>query len=1016
MAKFNEDSRVKIPALVHLTRLGYSFIPKTELSTITDEACIYRKLFHEGLVKINGRQFNSKEIDSLMGRLQMKLGNMDLGKSFFECLKGDFPCRLIDLEDFDNNLFHVVTELTYKNGEEEFRPDITIMINGMPLAFIEVKKPNNYEGMIAERDRTNTRFKKPAFNRFMNVTQLLVFSNNMEYDEENADPIQGAFYASPDSDQVKFNHFREEDLGLHFRITAVDPLVEKQILKDTNLVACLGTAEYATNSDPRSPTNRILTSLLSRERLSMILKYGIVYVRAPDASGSNRLEKHIMRYPQLFATKEIERSLSAGSKGGVIWHTQGSGKTALAYYNVPFLTDYFHKHGVVAKFYFVVDRLDLAQQASDEFKARGLLVEVVDSKEDFIRNIGSVTAGSGNRGEHSITVVNIQKFSEDSVARTPDYAINIQRVYFLDEVHRSYNPKGSFLANLMASDREAVMIGLTGTPLISDEIKTTKLFGTYIHKYYYNKSISDGYTLRLIREGIETSFRASITKVYDELVEKGGIDSQAVLAHEEYVSPLVDYILEDFRRSRVIHNEPGIGCMIVCDSSEQARMIHKRIKETNEARNPGMTVSHGPAYRVQSSTYKTALVLHDEGTKQNRKDDRSDFKSGGLSILVVYNMLLTGFDAPRLKKLYLLRKIDRHNLLQTLTRVNRPYKKFRYGYVVDFADIRAEFDKTNQDYLKELNAELGDEAVSYSNLFKSPEEIEAEIAEIREKLFIYDLHNLETFQHAVSELSDKKELLDLLSCFDKLKALYNTVRIMGYVDLTGRVEFENIGRLASEVQRRIATLNFTEALANSSDSSSILNQAMESIQFVFTKISEDELHIADEFRTELEKARIELEGCFDKKDPEFISLFEELKRLFKKKGIEELNAAEMKSYIRNLKALRKKAKAVNDKDSLLAAKYEGDPKFARVHKRVQEHGLGPIKGELALNALLLEVKHRVDEMILDNRALLGNEEYFSEETKSAIIDTLEAEGIRDMDLVRFMSGNLAQEYLDDRAA
>jgi type I restriction enzyme, R subunit len=100
--------------------------------------------------------------------------------------------------------------------------------------------------------------------------------------------------------------------------------------------------------------------------------------------------------------------------------------------------------------------------------------------------------------------------------------------------------------------------------------------------------------------------------------------------------------------------------------------------------------------------------------------------------------------------------IKDHNLLQTLTRVNRPYKKFRYGYVVDFADIRKEFEKTNKDYFDELQSELGDELQHYSNLFKSPEEIEAEIREIKERLFQYDLSNAELFSQLTANQRNRR--------------------------------------------------------------------------------------------------------------------------------------------------------------------------------------------------------------------------------------------------------------------
>ena len=172
-----------------------------------------------------------------------------------------------------------------------------------------------------------------------------------------------------------------------------------------------------------------------------------------------------MRYPQIFATKAIESKIDAGIRKGIIWHTQGSGKTALAFYNVHFLTDYYQKKGVIPKFYFIVDRIDLLDQASREFRSRGLHVHQISSREEFAQDIKSNLAVHNDSGKPEITVVNIQRFKDDpDVVRSTDYALGLQRVYFLDEVHRSYNPQGSFLANLNQSDRDAIKIGLTGTP------------------------------------------------------------------------------------------------------------------------------------------------------------------------------------------------------------------------------------------------------------------------------------------------------------------------------------------------------------------------------------------------------------------------------------------------------------------------------------------------------------------------------------------------------------------------
>ena len=415
--------------------------------------------------------------------------------------------------------------------------------------------------------------------------------------------------------------------------------------------------------------------MFSRERIMLILKYAIVYVERTNYEGITNLEKHLMRYPQLFAAKAIEQKLNNGTKNGVIWHTQGSGKTALAYYNVRYLKDYYQKQGTIAKFYFVVDRLDLLTQAADEFRARGLFVEEVNSKDDFITNIRS-TSTTNNTGRDTITVINIQKFSEESAAKAADYNVDVQRVYFLDEAHRSYKPTGSFLANLLGSDRDAVMIALTGTPLIGDGYNTKDVFGAYIHKYYYNRSIADRYTLRLIREGIETTYKKSLQTTLEKIETlKGSITKEDLFAHHKYVKELVKYIIVDFEKSRIALNNKTIGGMVVCDSSKQARTIFDEMKKTN---------------------YSSALILHDEDDTETRRQRRDEFKKGQIDFLIVYNMLLTGFDAPRLKKLYLGRVIKDHSLLQALTRVNRPYQKFRFGYVVDFADIRAEFDKTNK--------------------------------------------------------------------------------------------------------------------------------------------------------------------------------------------------------------------------------------------------------------------------------------------------------------------------------
>lgn len=980
--KFNEDSRVKIPALLHLMRLGYKYIPFNQQIRV-EENNVFPSIFIPKIAALN--RVSEHEAQRLLDEINLELDYEDLGKKFYERLVATSGLKLIDFDDFSNNEFHITTELTCKTGEEEFRPDITVLINGMPLAFIEVKKPHNKEGVIAERNRINTRFANKHFRRFANITQLLVFSNNMEYEDGIVDPVFGAFYGTPSYDQVHFNFFREdEDYPVKQKLLSIDEKTEIELLKDNNLIVIKNSPEYLTNKQENRPTNRILTSLFSKERFQFLLKYAIAYVQE-DTDGKVAYQKHIMRYPQLFATQAIEAKLESGQTKGIIWHTQGSGKTALAYYNVKYLTDYYAKKQVIPKFYFIVDRLDLLIQASGEFANRGLRVKQVNSKDEFIKDLQIVGALHNDSGEPEITVVNIQKFSEDAIsAKDLTYDINVQRVYFLDEAHRSYNPKGSYLGHLINSDRSAVMIALTGTPLLKEVAKdydSKLLFGNYIHKYYYNMSIADGYTLRLIREQIEGNFKIEMKEVMDQIkVLQGDITTRQIYAHQKFAAPLLDYITKDLIKFRRDQQDTSLGGMVVCDSADQAKELFSLFQEkygVQETDASLLMAAEPPAkYGLHNEpTLTAALILHDENDKAVRKELIKAYKKAKVDILFVYNMLLTGFDAKRLKKLYLARVIQDHNLLQTLTRVNRPYKKYQYGYVVDFADISKAFDRTNKLYFDELQEQLGDEMEMYSHLFKTEEEIQKEIQEIKETLFHYDTQNQELFSQQIAQLTDKNELLRLIKALRTAKELKNIIAINGYEALDGVVDFEIWNRLLSEAQNRLDNLNFLESIGNEEASANLLNTALEDIIFQFIKVDESELVLADEFKNILRKTRESLQHNFDQIDPQFVSLREELERIFKKKNLSEVSQADMVENMHLLQKIYDRAKELNRKNALLKAKYENDDKYARIHKRLTEKGTLNAK-EMQLHKALMEVKQQVDTKLEGQEDVLKNEAFF----------------------------------------
>lgn len=661
--KFNEATRVQMPALVHLTKIGYDYFGKIHedmAETVYDkDTNVLINVFKKQFTLLNPEY--TGDFDQTLQSIKQELDNDDLGRGFYKRLTSVSPVRLIDFENIENNTFHCTAEFTCKRDQDEFRPDITLFVNGLPLVFVEVKRPNNHGGMVAESERMNRqRFPNKKFRRFMNITQLMIFSNNMEYDAAGGIvPIQGAFYCTASRDIAPFNCFREEnpanwDVAPYTRdypYKEVDPAIEKRILTDFNCQVIHTASEYQTNLNINTPTNRILTSMCSPERLLFLLKYGIAYVkmeREVDGKIESTDQKHIMRYQQMFATIAVREKLDQGVKSGVIWHTQGSGKTALSFNLTHILTDYFAKQNKVTKFYFVVDRLDLLEQSTQEFEARGLEVKTASTRKELMEQFKDNSSQEGASGKAEITVVNIQRFAEDKEkVELPAYATNLQRIFIIDEAHRGYNPTGCFLANLFDADKNSIKIALTGTPLLSEERASWKVFGEYLHTYYYDKSIQDGYTLKIIREDIETSYREKLSAIYEKLetlVEKKDIKKSQIIEHDSYVKELVSFIINDLKTFRQVQGDDTLGGMVICETSEQARKLFAYFDEIQTEINKNSSLK---------SNFKVGLILHDSDDKETRKQVVKDFKKNmTIDILIVFNMLLTGFDAPRLKRLY----------------------------------------------------------------------------------------------------------------------------------------------------------------------------------------------------------------------------------------------------------------------------------------------------------------------------------------------------------------------------
>jgi len=1042
---FNEATRVQMPALVHLTRLGYSYYGKIsedmEGNEYDPDTNILRKIFIDQFGKINPER--SGEAEEMLRTIRQELDNDDLGKSFYKRLIGTSAIKLIDFEHPENNVYHCTAEFTCQNGQDNFRPDVTLFINGLPLVFIEVKKPNNHGGMVAESERMNKqRFPNKKFRRFINITQLMIFSNNMEYDAVGGiTPIQGAFYCTAARSKAPFNCFREENQDnssiapyiRDYHYLEVDPVIEKKILSDFNCQVIHTTPEYQTNKNINTPTNRIITSMCSPERLLFLLRYGIAYVKQEkEVDGKIEVtdQKHIMRYQQMFAALAIRKKIGEGVKSGVIWHTQGSGKTALSYYLTSVLTDYLSKQNKVAKFYFIVDRLDLLEQASQEFEARGLEVKTANTRAELMEQFRNNQAQEGNSGNQEITVVNIQRFDEDKAkVKLPDYATNLQRIFIIDEAHRGYKPDGSFLGNLLNADTNSIKIALTGTPLLKEERESWRIFGNYLHTYYYDKSIQDGYTLKIIREEIETEYKEKLSEVYEKLetlVQKKDVPKAQIIEHENYVKELDKFIITDLNQFRILHGDKTLGGMVICETSEQARRIYAYFDEVQAMLNKG---------KNNPIVLTAGLILHDSDDKDTRKAIVKDFKKNmSVDVLIVYNMLLTGFDAPRLKRLYFGRKLKDHNLLQAITRVNRPYGDNKYGYVIDFADIKQNFNETNEAYMKELNrfndpSETGitDLPNTFTQVMEDKDSLIQQMKDVRQSLFNYSTDNVEEFSIELSNIEEKEELLKLKKALISARDCYNMVRTFGDDELKEKFERLKVDKVADmirEVQRAIDNMNQKEAFENAENLTMLVNEAMQGITFNFSKLSEEEMRIiggGEELHEKLSTTLREFSDNIDHEDPEYITLLEAFRARFREHGFNVQSINEFKEYSRALDDFLKRLDELKRKNKNLLKKYNGDVKFARVHKRIieenqqrKERGQQPIVSgyDQEIVDILISIKKDVDQKVYDRNDILKKDDYFERTVMVEITNGLDKLNIENSRADRlFLVGKIISQYL-----
>ncbi|GHS10330.1 hypothetical protein VN1284_10170 [Helicobacter pylori] len=716
-------------------------------------------------------------------------------------------------------------------------------------------------------------------------------------------------------------------------------------------------------------------------------------------------------FASLNVLKELQKHYETNPKDplkGIIWHTQGSGKTALTYHLTKLIRDFFSRSNLnkKTKFYFIVDRLDLLEQAKNEFSKRGLCVHEAENKEDLSQKLKNSRVFEGPQGNDEIIVVNIQKFKSPNEEKAPNEDPSsapkeiisktelqeatkdnhdLQRVFIIDEAHRSYDPKGCFYANLIECDKTAIKIALTGTPLLEDNAQdkaTKKTFGNYLHTYSYTESIKDAHTLTLQLEIIEKSYKEKLQEIYRLLQESITIEDievkkETIFNHEKYIKAMLYYIIRDLLNFRRVNNDENLKAMVICFSSSQAKLANLLFNEVQEE-----VLQKNPNLKILNKL-KSSLILHDE---PEVKEKIYSFKHGDTDIVFVFNMLLTGFDSPGLKRLYIHRELKDHNLLQALARVNRPYNNMSFGYLIDFVGIQENFDKTTDDYLKELNRFNQSNANSDSHIkdiFADRETLEKDIKNAYNDLFDYPIDDIEDMTNAIVKMSGINELQKVSHAIKTLKERYNLIRTSNdekILSLKEKIDIEKINKISSMLHKKAKQLY---ALKNINEPKNpndliILEDLIAILDFKIAYKESKELHFkeSEEISAKQKQAKEILEKIQDQKDKEIQKIYKDFSKLLQTPTTSQNFDGISHSYsafVSQLKQHKEQTTHLLNKygDNALAYAITHKRLHERLHKRFMEEN---ISDQMEIFTLLSALKSAIDERISKRQEILNEED------------------------------------------
>ena len=796
---FKEDHISQIPALLLLEKLGYTYLTPDEAlarrggktSNVLLEDVLRSQLRRINSIRVNRNKeelFSEQNIENgvlAMRNIPMEGGYLSgneavynlltLGKAFEQSIDGDkksYTMRFIDWERPERNVFHVTEEfaVTRTGTADTYRPDIVLFVNGIPLVVIECKRPD-IKGALDQAISQHLRNQKDDGIRALYLYSALLLSIGNSY---------GA-YATTGTPAKFWNRWKEMFVTPEEEQTytqQLDELVNTPLDEGRKAHLFEGRFRYVrAHFDEMAqekilPTeqDRYLFSLCRPERLLDLIHNFTLY----DGG-----IKKIARYQQYFTVKKITervKPLEQGKRrGGVVWHTQGSGKSL----TMVLLAQSIAQTREIPnpRIVMVTDRTDLDHQITHTFKKCGRevmnattgthLVELLESKTDAI-----------------ITTV-INKF-ETAVKRMKHPLTDPNIFILIDEAHRSQYKEMAIKMDKVLPN--ACKIAFTGTPLMKKEKNTARTFGGIIRPVYtVRQAVEDGAVVPLLYEGRivpqhvqEGPIDDFFTKVCEGLNEYQTADLKKKYSRTDFVNQtdqrvysIAWNISEHFR-----DNWQGtpFKAMLVTPRKSIAVLYKKYLDEIGMVSSevlitaPDMREGEESSYGDTSETVKAywKKMMDEHGTPKKYQDNLiARFKHQEQpEIMIVVDKLLTGFDEPKVVVMYLDRQLNGHTLLQAVARVNRVCDGKEFGYIVDYYGVLQELDNALDLYSK-YDAE--EQEVFHETLIP----VEQEFAKLPQKYSdLWDLfksipnkRDLEAYAQSLRQEDRRQEFYERLTAY-----------------------------------------------------------------------------------------------------------------------------------------------------------------------------------------------------------------------------------------------------------